>query len=96
MTVYAVALLSIHDRARYQKYVAAFMPVLEKYGGRLLAADERPEVIEGQWPGDKVVLLSFPDRDAFTSWSTSPEYRKIATDRIAATDTVVLLARGST
>ena len=57
MTVYAVAQLTIHDRARYQRYVAAFMPILTKYGGRLLAADEHPEVTEGRWDGDKVVLI---------------------------------------
>ena len=38
MTVYAIAQLRIHDRARYQRYVAAFMPILARYGGRLLAA----------------------------------------------------------
>ena len=96
MTVYVVARLSIHDRARYQRYSDAFMPVLTKYGGRLLVSDEHPEVVEGQWPGDKVVLLAFPDRDAFTSWSRSPEYREIAKDRIAAADAVVLLTRGWT
>jgi uncharacterized protein (DUF1330 family) len=55
----------------YQRYVAAFMPILSKYGGRLLAADEHPEVTEGQWDGDKVVLMAFPDREAFTAWVTS-------------------------
>jgi len=93
VTVYAVALLSIHDRARYDRYVAAFMPVLVKYGGRLMAADDHPEIIEGKWPGDRVVMLAFPNRDTFTSWATSPEYRQIAEDRIAAADTTVLLVR---
>jgi uncharacterized protein (DUF1330 family) len=61
-----------------------------------MAADERPEIIEGQWPGDKVVMLAFPDRHAFTSWATSQEYQRIADDRIAAADTTVLLIRGVT
>jgi len=94
VTVYAIAQLSIHDRARYQRYVAAFMPVLAKYGGRLLAADEHPEVTEGQWDRHKVVLLAFPDREAFTTWATSPEYREISEDRLAAADTIALLVRG--
>jgi uncharacterized protein (DUF1330 family) len=94
VTVYAIVLLSIHDRARYDRYVAAFMPVLRTYGGRLLAADDRPEVAEGQWSGDRVVLLGFPDRDTFTTWATSPEYREIVKDRYAAADAVVLLAQG--
>lgn len=94
MTVYAIAQLSIHDRARYQRYVAAFMPILIKHGGRLLAADEHPEVTEGQWDGDKIVLMAFPDREAFKAWATSPEYREIAKDRLAAAQTTGILVRG--
>ena len=94
VTVYAIAQLSIHDRARYGRYMAAFMPVCAKYGGRLLAADEHPGVVEGQWSGDKVVLLEFPDRDTYTAWANSPEYQEIAKDRLAAAETVVLLVRG--
>ena len=94
MTVYAIAQLTIHDRARYQRYVAAFMPILSTYGGRLLAADEQPEVTEGRWDGDKVVLMAFPDRDTFTAWVTSPEYQEIAKDRVAAAETTGILVRG--
>ena len=92
--MYAIAQLSIHDRVRYDRYMAAFMPVFAKYGGRLLAADEHPGVIEGQWNKDKVVLMEFPDRDTFTAWANSPEYQEIAKDRLAAAQTVVLLVRG--
>ena len=94
MTVYAIGQLTIHDRARYQRYVAGFMPILIKYGGRLLAADERPEVTEGQWDGDKVVLMAFPDRETFMAWATSPEYREISKDRLAAAQTTGILVRG--
>jgi uncharacterized protein (DUF1330 family) len=96
VTVYAIAQLSIHDQARYDRYVAAFMPVLRTYGGRLLAADSQPEVTEGQWNGDRVVVLAFPDKDTFTTWATSPEYQEIAKDRYASAGTVVLLVQGIT
>ena len=96
MTVYAIAQLSIHDRVRYDRYVAAFMPVLMKYGGRLLAADERPEIVEGQWSRDKVIVVAFSDSDTFRTWVTSAEYRDISKDRLAATEGVVLLVRGLT
>ena len=94
VTVYAIAQLSIHDRVRYDRYMAAFMPVFARYGGRLLAADEHPGVVEGQWSGDRVVLLEFPDRDTYMAWANSPEYQEIAKDRLAAAQTVVLLVRG--
>ncbi|GIH76341.1 DUF1330 domain-containing protein [Planobispora longispora] len=94
MTVYAVAQISIHDRQRYDKYVAGFMDVLVKYGGRLLAAQENPEVVEGEWPHEKIILLSFEDRRAFEVWAGSPEYQEISKDRVAATDGVVLAVDG--
>ena len=50
--------------------------------------------LAGTWPHQKIVLLTFPDRGAFESWSDSPEYTEIAKDRIAATTGSVLLVSG--
>ena len=94
MTVYAIAQISIHDRARYERYVAGFMPVLIQYGGRLLAADEQPVLIQGSWGRDKIIVMEFADRDSFDCWSSSDEYQAISKDRIAATDGTVLLVHG--
>jgi uncharacterized protein (DUF1330 family) len=95
MTVYALAQLRIHDRERYARYMSRFMPVLEKYNGRLLASDEQPRVLEGQWwDRNKVVLMQFADKDGFRTWATSPEYTEIAEDRKAGADAVVLLIEG--
>jgi uncharacterized protein (DUF1330 family) len=94
VTVYALAQISIHDRPRYDRYVAGFMPVLVQYGGRLLAADEAPTVVEGTWAYQKGILMAFEDRGAFERWAGSPEYRRISADREAATDGVVILLSG--
>jgi uncharacterized protein (DUF1330 family) len=95
VTVYGVGLLTIHDRERYARYAAGFMDVLERYGGRLLAADSQPTLIEGEWERERVVLLEFDDADAFERWWSSPEYREISGDRIASTTATVLLVSGS-
>lgn len=94
MTAYVIAQISIHDRARYDRYAAGFMPVLAKYGGRLLIADEAPEVLQGDWRHHKVVVMGFPDREAALLWFSSPEYQQISIDRLASTDGVALLAGG--
>jgi uncharacterized protein (DUF1330 family) len=95
MTVYALAQLRIHDPDRYGRYMGRFMPVLDKYNGRLLASDEAPRVLEGQWwDRTKVVLMEFDDGAAFRAWATSPEYTEIAEDRKAGADAVVLLIKG--
>ena len=94
MTVYAIAQLKFTDRAAYDRYRARFMEVFRRHPGTLLAADERPEVIEGEWDREKVVLMSFPDEAAFRGWAQSPEYQDISKDRLAGADTLVLLVKG--
>lgn len=94
MTVYALAQFTIHDRARYEAYAARFAETMKGRRGRLLAAQENPEVVEGNWEGTKVVLIEFPDEAAFRDWSESADYRAISIDREAATQGSVLLVRG--
>ncbi len=96
MTVFAIAQLKFTDREAYDRYQARFMDVFRRHPGTLLAADESPQVIEGQWDGEKAVLMSFPDEAAFRGWAESPEYREISKDREAGADTVVLLIKGLT
>jgi uncharacterized protein (DUF1330 family) len=87
--------LRIHDAEPYGRYMSRFMPVLEKHHGKLLAADEAPRVLEGEWwDRDKVVLMEFADKDTFRAWATSAEYTEIAADRKAGADAVVLLIKG--
>jgi uncharacterized protein (DUF1330 family) len=94
VTVYAIAQLRFTDRASYDRYQARFMEVFVRHPGALLAADESPEVVEGRWDREKVVLMSFPDEAAFRGWAESPEYQEISKDRRAGADTVVLLVKG--
>ncbi|KZS73166.1 hypothetical protein A4G29_21095 [Mycobacterium kansasii] len=94
MTVYAIAQLRFTDRAAYGRYQTRFMEVFRRHPGTLLASDESPQVIEGQWDHQKVVLMPFPDEATFRGWAQSPEYQEISKDRRAGADTVVLLAQG--
>jgi uncharacterized protein (DUF1330 family) len=94
MTVYAIAQLRFTDRPAYDRYQQRFMAVFGHFRGRLLAADERPQVVEGDWDREKVVLMSFPDEAEFRRWSESPQYQSISKDREAGSDSVVLLVKG--
>ena len=77
MTVYVVGQLKFTDRAAYDRYAARFRGVLKQFGGRLLAADEQPEIIEGRWDRDKIVLLSFSDATAFRGFFVQPNIRRL-------------------
>jgi uncharacterized protein (DUF1330 family) len=94
MTVYVVAQLRFTDRAAYDRYQARFFEVFRQFNGRLLAADESPAVLEGEWGRDKIVMMSFPDEAAYRRFGESPAYQEIAGDRKAGADAVVLLVKG--
>ena len=94
MTVYIVAQLKFTDRPTYDRYQAAFWTVFKGYDGRLLAADERPSPIEGDWPFEKIVILAFPDEERARRFHDSHEYQAIAADRKAGAETTSVLVHG--
>lgn len=94
MTVYTVTQMRFTDREAYDRYQANFMGVFSKFDGDVLAADESPKVLEGEWSYEKVVILAFPSEEAFRAFALSPEYQEISKDRVAGTESVALLAQG--
>jgi uncharacterized protein (DUF1330 family) len=94
MTVYVVGQLDVTDSDAYDRYRARFRDVLAKFDGQVLAADEHPRIIEGQWKRDKIVLLSFADDAAFHRFWQSPDYLEIVKDRHAGTRGDLLLVKG--
>ena len=94
MTVYVVAQLRFTVKERYDRYQARFPEVFRRFNGRLLAADAQPQVLEGGWERDKIVIMSFPDAPSARAFLESPAYLAIARDRKAGAETVALLVRG--
>jgi uncharacterized protein (DUF1330 family) len=94
MPVYIVVELTIHDRASYEQYAVAFPAVFRRHGGELLAVEEHPEVLEGEWRHTRTVLIRFADRAAAERWYRSPEYRAIARHRWNGATANVALLRG--
>ena len=94
MSVYIIAQLKFTRRELYDRYQARFLDVFRKFNGRLLVADERPQVLEGLFERDKVVVLEFSDQTAAMEFHEFAEYAEIAVDRKAGADAVVLMVRG--
>jgi uncharacterized protein (DUF1330 family) len=89
MAAYIICNMCIHNRDDYKTYARGFMPVFQMYGGTVLAVHDAPAALEGSWPYDRTVLLSFPTREAAEQWYWSPEYQEIAKHRKAATSSNV-------
>ncbi len=94
MTVYVIAKLNITDRETYATYGDGFMEIFSQYGGKLLAVDESAEVIEGDWPCNRTVLLEFPDTADMQAWYNSPEYKDLVKHRYASSTAQIALIKG--
>lgn len=94
MTVFVVAQLTFKDIDAYRRYQAAFPQVFARFGGQVLAADEAPRAVEGGWRPDKVVLMSFPDAQAFDTFAKSEDYRRICIDRDQGANTQAVVIQG--
>jgi uncharacterized protein (DUF1330 family) len=95
MTVYVIAQLAFIRREKYDQYQARFWDVFKLFKGQLVAADEHPKVLEGDWNHDKLVMMSFPDERDAREFLESAEYQAIAQDRKAGAKAVVVMVRGS-
>jgi uncharacterized protein (DUF1330 family) len=95
MSSYFVALIDIHDPARYDDYLAGFDAVFERFNGEIVAVEDEPQVLEGSWPWGRTVLIRFPTDDDLLRWYRSPEYQRLAAIRHQAAEANIAIIRGA-
>jgi uncharacterized protein (DUF1330 family) len=94
MSVYFVTNSTITDPALLDEYVIAAGPTLAGMDMTLRVATNEAETIEGQSAGSRVVVIEFPDRDAFRAWYDSPAYQAILGMRLASTNGFAVVVDG--
>jgi uncharacterized protein (DUF1330 family) len=94
MSAYIIALIEIHDREEYNKYIEGFRAIFSKYNAESLVGDERPTVLEGEWPYTRTVVLRFADENEAKRWYESDEYQALAQHRFRASRANLILAKG--
>lgn len=91
MSCYLVAQIKIHDRDEYQKYLDGYDEVFSKYKGIVMAVDESPHVLEGEWPYSRTVLIRFSSEEEAMKWYDSAEYRELVKHRHRASEANIVL-----
>lgn len=94
MPTYVIALLDVHDPGEFGRYAEMVMPTLAAYGGTALIAADNAETLEGRWPRERTVVISFESEEAARTWYDSPEYREAKAVRAVASSGDLILARG--
>jgi uncharacterized protein (DUF1330 family) len=94
MSVYVVAQSRIDDRERLTEYVGKALPTIQAGGGRVLAFDETPEVVEGEIAHPRTVLLEFPSHEVFRAWYDSEGYQAILPLRLESAPGTLIVVNG--
>jgi len=94
MPVYFVAHIKVTDGAEYARYLEECDAVFEKFGGKYLAVDNQPVILEGSWDYTKTVLIEFANQLAFDEWYHSKEYQDILQYRLRGSSGSAVLAAG--
>ena len=74
MPAYVLAEIEITQPEGYKAYTSAVPATIAQYGGRFLTRGGAVEVLEGEWPQRRRVIIEFPSMDAAKQWWNSSEY----------------------
>ncbi len=94
MSAYIVVSVEVTDPVRYEDYRKTVLPTIEAYGGRFLVRGGKMEVLEGNWPQRRIVIVEFPSADRARAWWHSPEYAAPKALRQATSHTEMILVEG--
>ena len=94
MSAYVIAQLEVHDMAGFEKYLAGFMPIFERHGGKLVGLSPKAEVIEGEWAMPRTVIMRFPTAEDARRWHDDPAYQALAEHRHRASRANIVMIDG--
>ena len=94
MTAYFVAQINIFDHENYNRYLDGYNEVFDRYKGQVIAVDDAPVELEGQWEYKRTVIIKFPTEDDLLNWYQSPEYQELARYRRKASDANIIMVHG--
>ena len=92
---YVVVLLEIQDSTWMEEYGPPTNALIEKHGGRFLAADRNTSVLEGDQRAPSILaILEFPSAEAASAWHSDPDYEPLIKLRQTGSSADLLLANG--
>ncbi len=91
---YVVLTEAIHDPEGMKAYARAARDPIHAHDGKVLVADQQPQVLEGEWFGNQTVVIEFESVEAAQAWYRSPEYQAAVALRQGAAHTNAVILTG--
>lgn len=95
MAAYLIGSLDITDLPGFAAYAQQVPAVIAQYGGRYVVRAGAAELVEGEGPLHRQVVLEFPDMTALKTWYASPEYAPLLALRQKTAHAKVIFVEGA-
>jgi len=94
MNAYLILDFTINDFEGFREYIEKIPAHIEKHGGRYLVQGVEPDLMEGDWLPQRVVVLEFPSSDRARAFLADPEAQALFAVRHSTTTSKLILAEG--
>jgi uncharacterized protein (DUF1330 family) len=94
MPAYILASLQITDPVVFEEYRSRVPAVIAAHGGRYLVRGGSVESLEGDVPGNRLVIVEFPDMSRLKAFYRCPEYQPLLEIRNRAAISTLLAVEG--
>ena len=94
MSAYIVVEVNIIKPERYEEYKSLATASIEKFGGKYIVRGGNSEIIEGDQPLHRIVILEFESMEQGLAWYHSEEYKEGRVLRNAITESRMYIVEG--
>ena len=94
MPAYVIAELKITDPETYKRYIDLVPATIAAFGGRYLTRGGEVELLDGDRPPQRMVILEFESMERAREWWNSDTYHDPKAIREASAESRVLLLAG--
>ena len=94
MPAYIIATIEVTDPEKFEVYRGQVPATIEKHGGRYLVRGGDVQVVEGDLPARRTVVLEFDSLEKAKGWYFSDDYAGPKELRIASTISNVMIVDG--
>ena len=94
MAAYIIASIEVTDPEQFEVYRGQVPATIERHGGKYLVRGGAVEVVEGDRPARRTVVLEFESLEQARGWYYSEDYAGPKELRMASTISDVLIVEG--
>ena len=91
---YIIVQINVKNIENYKEYLKYVTPIAKKYGGEYLIRAGNFEIMEGQWPFKRNVVIKFPNIEKAKEFYNCDEYMPIKKIRVNNSDCNLIIIEG--